>query len=300
MTTETVDHRICAADRTLSLWAVPTCLTGDDGIPLLLLHGSAYSALSVFHFPARKNSQDDYSLLRALADRGLDSYALDFTGYGGSRQGEQVPEGLAWFLEDARAAATFIRERTGRNPVVLGWSWGAQVAAGLSESADVAGLIFWGGVWGGHAEHVPLPLQGLARPDTPWRTNSYEHAVSDFLTPGTYDPQVRDEFGTRALEIDPRSPWAARAALVTGLPLFDPRNIHHPVLIVHGDRDPFVDEQDLKSLAALRTRSRTDHVVVRGADHNVQFSRARARFADVIAEFCGSIRPKQLGTSRES
>jgi pimeloyl-ACP methyl ester carboxylesterase len=273
---------VSAPGRRLRLWhREPT--TGKAARPVLLLHGAAYSTLAVFHDPGIDNS---YSLLAALAERGLDPYGLDFTGYGGSRAGDLVPEGLDWFVADAAAAARHVRARTGQVPVVLGWSWGAQVAAALAGTDAVSGLVFWGGVWGVDPRQVPPALRSLPRPAGPWRTNTWEHAVSDFRTDGVYDPRVRAAVGRRSLEVDPRSPAAARSVFIAGLPLFDPARIRYPALLVHGEHDPLVSRADHEALARAVAGPRVEYQVVAGADHNIQFDRARGRFADLLAEFC--------------
>ncbi|PNG89865.1 alpha/beta hydrolase [Streptomyces malaysiensis] len=284
-----IGRTVTVRDRSLRLWHLPPPVVrpGGAGRPVLLLHGGAYSTMAVFHHPHRPAGEETYSLLEALAFRGFDPYGLDFTGYGGSRSGDLVPEGMEWFLDDAASAARRIRARTGHAPIVLGWSWGAQVAAALAETPDVSGLIFWGGVWGEKADLVPEPLRALPRPAGPWRTNTREHALADFLTPGSHDPRVADAFAEHALRTDPRSPSASRLVFLSGLPLFDPRRIRHPALLVHGEYDPLAGRADHEALADALAGPGVAYRVVPGADHNIQFGLSRAVFFDLLRDFWG-------------
>jgi len=111
------------------------------GAPVLLLHGIAQNRLAL-DFPVAR-----YSLARFLAAAGLDCWALDLRGHGGSRPGPGAPR--RWTLDDylsldLPAALDAIRSATGRRQVLLvGHSQGALLAlaaAGLYPER-VAGVV---------------------------------------------------------------------------------------------------------------------------------------------------------------
>lgn len=101
-------------------------------VPVLLIHGTWGNALT-WDFPGR-------SVMDYLAVRGYDVYAVDLRGMGGSRPAPAVPTDyftvdIPGRVRDARAAATYISNTTGRLPVVIGWSQGG-VIAGLLAASD--------------------------------------------------------------------------------------------------------------------------------------------------------------------
>lgn len=248
---------------------------------VLLLHGAAYSSGPMFDSTAREG----YSLVQALSDRGVDVFALDFAGYGKSEPAANE-QSLSDFVADAAAALDQIVRESGALPVVVGWSWGAQVAASLASERDVAGVVFWGGCWGRSPENVPLPLRSLAVPDSRWRTNTPEHARSDFIDLSLYPAGIPDAVGEEALILDPVVPSDARRAFCAGLPLFDAEAIGAPLLAIHGEGDPLVTADDTSELLRA-TAGPAWHVVIPEAEHAVQFSRRRTEFADALAEFVG-------------
>ena len=271
--------------RQVALWSLGRPAVGPS--PILLLHGSAYSTRSVFDFPA-VGGDDSYSLLWQLGQRGTTPFGLDFSGYSASRLPDRpAPEGINTYVDDAAAAAAFIREQTGLSPTVVGWSFGGQVAGRLAETHPglVARLVLWGATWGHDREHVPPSMRTLAPLPDPWRTNTAEHAASDFCMPGTYDPDIVAPFVERALRFDPISPSAARSAIARPVALFDAEAIRAETLIVHGEHDPWVTEADIADLRRAIGQDRTGHEVVPRADHNAQFSLTRDVLAACLAEF---------------
>ena len=273
----------------LALWQAP-CRVGAAVRPMppvLLLHGVTYSAMSVFDLVVPGAPRIDYSLLLRLASAGVEAHALDFAGYGLSGD---APAGcrVEDHVDQARRAAAAIRKRCGRAPVVIGWSWGGQVAArlaGRAEPADLAGLVLWGALWGGGPTGPPEFLRSVRLPPGERRLNTPEHAAADFRTPGAYDPAVRDRFVEWALLVDPTSPTLGLRETVQRMPLHDPRTITIPTLVIHGSLDPVAAGSDTAAFHDALATSRRHYRIIHGADHNVQFGHARAAFVADLLDF---------------
>jgi alpha-beta hydrolase superfamily lysophospholipase len=273
----------------LALWSAQA---GPNAPSVLLLHGVTYSSLSVFDLAVPGAPRHEFSLLLTLAKMGLAAYALDAEGYGlsGAR-----PEGstLSGSASDLAAAIDAVSMRhQGARVALIGWSWGAQVAARFlsrdAPEAPVSHLVFWGSCWGAGPAGPPEALRGLEPPSVHRRVNTATHAGADFRTPGTYSPEVREAFVTRALQLDPTSPTLGLHAVARALPLHDPERIRVPVLAVHGEHDPMASPADLRDWLARIGNERRAYIRIAGADHNVQLSYARAALAGEITAFVRS------------
>lgn len=100
-------------------------------VPVLLIHGSWGNA-HTWDFPGR-------SVMDYLAARGYDVYALDLRGMGASMPrpsgpADYFPIDILGRVRDAAAVAGYIRNNTGRVPVVIGWSQGGLIAGLLAAS----------------------------------------------------------------------------------------------------------------------------------------------------------------------
>lgn len=269
--------------RVLAVWraAVP------GGPPALLLHGVTYSSRSVFDLAVPGHPREEYSLMRALAGRGHDIYALDFAGYGLSD--DDPAADLSSHVADTAHVLAAIESRTGRKPALVGWSWGAQVAAALANRHPTAlrRLVFWGSFWGGGTAGRPAPMAAMTAPSDRRRLNTPEHAAADFVTPANYEESVRHSFVRQALRIDPTSPVVGRVEVAAGVPLHDPTGVRVPILIVYGADDPMAIPADLAEY--LDRVPHPDKAVVRipDSDHNTQFGRGRRRLADALDSFLG-------------
>ena len=157
--------------------------------PVLLLHGSTLPGSIAYTVPlAGRSWLDD------LAARGHDAWLLDVRGYGlswkpeddGKRPCDPVAD-TAQAVEDVAAAIAYIRDLTSAPSVdLVGWSWGATVAATYAAG---------GGALGRMVLHAPQWLR-----DTP----------SPMVTPQTLSEPYRRvdtaSFVTRWLDrVDPAS-----------------------------------------------------------------------------------------------
>jgi pimeloyl-ACP methyl ester carboxylesterase len=254
--------------------------------PVLLLHGVTYSSASVFDLKVPGHARDSFSTMLQLSKRELDCWALDFAGYGFSDThddaGIETPDD---YVSQVIAALDHIHLETNRRPVLIGWSWGAQVASRAAAQAPdrLDRLVFWGGFWGGSGR-----LRDIAKrkvPPGPRRSNTQAHAKADFLTVGTYLPEVETAFVDHALRLDPSSPMAGIYHSTLNLPLHDPQRIQCPTLVIHGANDPVVNALDIQDFTKGIGRNLVAHHVIPDADHNAQFSENRNLLFDLLADF---------------
>ena len=106
-------------------------------IPVLLIHGSWGNA-QTWDFPGR-------SVMDYLAVCGYDVYALDLRGMGESiptpsGPADYFPIDIPGRVRDAAAVAAYIRNNTGRVPIVVGWSQGGLIT-GLLAASDPQHLL---------------------------------------------------------------------------------------------------------------------------------------------------------------
>ncbi|WP_430246546.1 alpha/beta hydrolase (plasmid) [Neorhizobium sp. DAR64861/K0K2] len=262
----------------------------SDSAPVLLLHGVTYSSASVFDLEVPDHERTSYSTLLQLSARGVDSWALDFAGYGLSETPDygrlETPDD---YVSQVRRAASEIRALTGKKPVLVGWSWGAQMACRTAGAfpSEFAGLAFWGGGWGGSG-HLKTwqkrPLPTMQR-----RQNTSAHASADFLNPNNYRSEVKDAFVKHALWLDPTSPTTGITHSILNLPLHSPKSILCPTLIVHGDGDPVSDKQDMFDFCNELGDNLVGYRIIPNSDHNTQFSESRHILFECLTNFTKNI-----------
>ena len=224
---------------------------GDDGgqIPVLLIHGWGGNG-QTWDFPGR-------SVMDHLAAEGYDVYALDLRGTGLSvYSGSYFNIDLLSRLNDAVAVAAYIKQTTGRRPVVLGWSQGGVVTGLLAASAPqlVAGVGFLSVAEDGFsipadlASQVPAIIaSGVDRFALPPLALFELYFAID---PLTGQPTISsDAFNTFA-----SPPFSQEDSLNAVLEAASPaffdkyvvpawRKIHVPVLVADGDLDVLAGEQ---------------------------------------------------------
>lgn len=279
--------------RDTKLTVLHKCSAGKQ--PVLLLHGVTYSAASVFDLCVPSRHRAAYSTMLQLGARDVDCWALDFAGYGLS---ETLDYGRAEtpddYVEQVVHVAAKIRDITGEIPILVGWSWGAQIAsrAVARHPSLFLGLVFWGGFWGGSGKLSGMPKRPL--PLRSRRTNNALHAGADFLTPGNYRAEVKDAFVQHALWVDPSSPTSGITHSTLSLPLHDPARIHCPTMVVHGSDDPVVHNLDIQDFVGELGNNLVRYLRIPDADHNAQYSENRHLLFDELASFAESYTNKSM------
>ncbi|PCC73711.1 Alpha/beta hydrolase family protein [Nannocystis exedens] len=110
-------------------------------------------------------------------------------------------------------------------------------------------------------------------------TNTEAAARSDFITPDAIEPGVADAFVAAALAADPvKADWRDLHVWA------DFTELRTPVLAIHGDRDPVVNQSCLhERLAQIPGGARIE--VLAGYDHAAHLERAAPRFVAAVVGF---------------
>ncbi|NNF39645.1 MAG: alpha/beta fold hydrolase [Gemmatimonadetes bacterium] len=260
----------------LAIWArVPT----QPQAVVLLLHGRTWSSLPDFDLQVEGES---LSLMEALAERGIATYALDARGYGDTprddtgwlnpdRMADDVVSVLEWLAE---------RHPGHRAPAVMGWSYGATVAHLTAQRhPDRVSGVALHGYWK-HPDRVAPPAETSG--DPPRTATTEEGARSDFIVEGSISERAVDAFVAAALASDPVRADIRRIHEFNAL---SPDSLLSPTLILQGEFDPIAPTD---AQAVLFARLGTAHkawVVLPGCDHAAHLEVCMPRFVRALSGF---------------
>jgi alpha-beta hydrolase superfamily lysophospholipase len=249
-------------------------------VAILLVHGRTWSSLPNFdlQIPGER-----HSVMDALADAGLDVFAVDLRGYGGTPR-----DGSGWLtpdraVADVRGVVDWIRALpgSGRRPVyVLGFSRGSLIAAYFAQQSPerVAGVILLG--FGLDVDARIAASDPSTTP--PRRKNTVDAATSDFLTPDAASRSTVEAFVRTALRADPvYADWRDEQQF-NG---FSASKLQVPTLLVHGELDPSAPMQlEAKLFTRLGTTDKA-WIVLPGADHAAHLEKSQADLIRAIVWF---------------
>ncbi len=273
---------------------------------VLILHGT--------NVPTSGNADYPFggrSWMTALAETGLDVWALDFYGFGTS---DRYPEMLdaadrhpplgqaAESADQVEATVRFLQRRNGGRPVMLIGDSGGSLVAGVyatRKPSTVSRLILFGPVTpvgNGEPPSNP-PAYRLVTPDKLWDT--FARWSTKAGAPEALDPRMYKDWAATFLASDPASstrlPRSVKipngragdsVAIAQGRFPYDPAKIVAPTLIVMGETDEvttFPGAQWL--LGALHNAQQRRLVVIGHASHTIQFEAERNQLYKVIADF---------------
>jgi alpha-beta hydrolase superfamily lysophospholipase len=247
---------------------------------IVLVHGRTWSSLPNFDLQVPGERR---SFMDALADAGLDVFAIDLRGYGATARdasGWLTPDRA---IADVHAVIAWIQRPAdaGRLPIYLfGLSRGAMVAAMAAQQRPetLAGVVLLGF---GFDPDMQIPAsEAPGRP--PRAANTADNAASDFMTRDAYTGATLTAFVRAALRSDPvYADWRDEQQFNA----FRPAQVVTPVLLVHGARDP---QAPLALETKLFTRfGATDKawVVLPGADHAAHLEKSVGELVRTIAWF---------------
>jgi pimeloyl-ACP methyl ester carboxylesterase len=227
--------------------------------------------------------------LASLAAKGFAAYALDQRGYGETRRDDSgwiTPRQAA---EDAAGALAWVadRHRDLPRPALLGWSLGAATAhlVAVAKPERLSALVLFG--YAPNPDGVILPSDCPAEP--PREKNTREAAASDFISPQVTPPAIVRAFVETAIRTDPvHVDWKNEEQF-----LCDSSKITMPTLLIFGERDPNVDEQDLKRFLGRLGTKEKQVTSLRGADHCAHLENTHDAWIAAIWSFLN--RPGVLG-----
>jgi pimeloyl-ACP methyl ester carboxylesterase len=233
---------------------------------VLIVHGLTYSSQQ-FDIPLR-----DYSLTKALVQRGFRVWLLDITGYGASQKpkdGFTVDSNYA--AEDINAAVDVILKKQKVKKVnVMGWSWGTITSSrfAVKHPEKVNKLVLY----------API-IHGLEQPapKTDYQTFSSTAATSDFQRSpaGAYNSELVDSdlmtaYFRQVYKYDAKgSPNGGRKDLFQEKTkeLIPYKKLTVPVLFIAGDHDPYVSLPGDFSLLKEHSNKNSCQEVVKGGGH---------------------------------
>eukprot|EP00522_Entomoneis_paludosa_P014802 CAMPEP_0172450114 /NCGR_PEP_ID=MMETSP1065-20121228/8604_1 /TAXON_ID=265537 /ORGANISM="Amphiprora paludosa, Strain CCMP125" /LENGTH=394 /DNA_ID=CAMNT_0013201887 /DNA_START=95 /DNA_END=1279 /DNA_ORIENTATION=- len=275
--------------------------------PILLLHGRTWSSVPVYHLlGGPKNAasgEPSRSLMEALLEEGLQPYAMDFRGFGGTHADETGYVEPMRCVSDVESVLAWIAQRHGMDSsadlvdklTLLGWSQGALVAQlNAQQPARPFGkVILYGSIYDPLVRYPREPLYTLNKPNATYMENTFDAAIEDFTLEGTIPPQPAKLFAEAALASDPiKAVWRHLYQFNN----CDPARVHLPTLVVAGDQDPYAPLHVQQELFCNLGRGcdRTWSILA-DCDHAVHLLEGRERLTKLIASFVNNGKQGEYG-----
>lgn len=282
----------------------------SPGRTVVLMHGATFPSASLFDVAVGGGSFMD-----ALARAGLDAWAVDVRGYGGSTRPPEMeapPEGgapltpAATAVADLGAAVDFVcRHRGIARTNLLGLSWGGSIAGAYASAAGarVEKLVLVAPLW---LSDTPLRID----PGTPlgayrfadvrayeaaWRVQAPAAARAGLIPAGWFDAWAEATLATDPSSPRPgtvRAPSGAvqdvRDHWTAGRRLYEPSAIRCPVLLVRGEWDVDVHLDMAGALfAELTGAPYRRRVEIGEATHMLLIEKNRRQAYDAVIAFLG-------------
>mmetsp|Transcript_61099 Transcript_61099/g.71476 ORF Transcript_61099/g.71476 Transcript_61099/m.71476 type:complete len:412 (-) Transcript_61099:319-1554(-) len=274
--------------------------------PLLLLHGRTWSSVPVYHLlgggtsdEQKKNSRSTMEEL--LQAGGIQPYALDFRGFGGTpsdKSGGVLPHRC---VTDVETALKWIAERHQINldddntdnkqkdqlPALLGWSQGALVAQLVAQKSSclMSKLILYGSIYDSMHRYPRDPLYTITQANTTIIENQYDWAIEDFTIEDSIPHFPADSFAKACLLSDP---YKAQWQQLHEFNDLDPACVNIDTLVVSGDQDPYTPRSALEELFVNLGRGYDKQWnMIANADHALHLLDERKRFIHIIKSFIG-------------
>jgi pimeloyl-ACP methyl ester carboxylesterase len=272
-------REVRADDHPLTVWSKRPATPARGAI--LLVHGRTWSSRPNFDL---KVPGVRVSLMDALVAKGYAVYALDQRGYGGTPR-----DASGWLTpdraeRDVSAVLDWVTQRESRplrprQPVLLGYSRGAQVAALAAQRhpEKLSGLVLYG-----FPQNVTTPLTMAPDPATPPRRRTTAQAAGeDFITPAATLPGVKEAYVQAATTMDSvRVDWRNEQQFEA----LDPRLLRTPTLLLDGERDPYANAAAHPVFFSRIGTADRWWVVLPGVDH-VAHLEGQDAFVNAIVSF---------------
>lgn len=254
---------------------------------VLMVQGSNLSGQTGYDFQYLPDNT--YSLLDAVAARGMGAVTFALRGYGKS---DPPADPLRMFteqaIEDLSAVMHWLKSRGHERVDLLGWSWGGRINGHYAaRNPDrVRKMIFMGPALGGGALITPGP-----KADEAWWYNSrgdYEKR----LEPHLMDSAARHAFIDHLLVNDVRAPNGIRAENAVGSRRVEAAQVKCPTLMLYGaegGRQSYMQGNIPRTefFEALPSLEKALHVLPGGGDYG-HFQNSRLRYQQAIVDFLHS------------
>lgn len=278
----------------LLVHAAPDAATGRA---VLLLHGSTLPGSVAYTLRF-----DNRSWLDHIASHGHDAWALDIRGYGGSwkpadsqgRPCDPVAD-TAQAIEDVATAINFILAETGADSVdLIGWSWGATVAATYAAQGGtgIGRLVLHAPQW---LRDTPSPMVNTQSMNEPYRTVDTTAFVDRWLA--RVDPATRIVLQRWQVALEQALADHAPIAVpngsardiasqwMVGKPAYDPAAITVPTLVIVGDADTDTPPALGREVHSRLGSKERHFLTVADGTHFTVFEPAREQLFAKIAQF---------------
>ncbi len=311
------EQRIPSTDAGIELYLRHKSVKGEPPLKnqdvILFLEPFGVPTAEAFDVPG-------YSWMEECAQKGYDTWAMDFRGFGRSTRPVQMDKPPAEnppviratdAVKDLEAAVEFIKKSRQVEKInLIGWSWGSVVASmyAIAHPETVKNLVLYGSM---HGFNLPSMAQLFEAKDKPGELNpnlpayqvvtpdatlhhwhmmiSGKDLVSDAAMSAVEkvilasDPasQTRQPPSVRR----PMGPLVDLYYIWTNRPIFDAAKIQDPVLIIRGDADFFADPTFINKVTGT---SRKKEVVIPDATHWALYEKNRAQLIDETEKFLRS------------
>lgn len=289
----------------------PVALSGRS--PVLFIHGASFPSALSFGF--RMNG---YSWMDKLSENGIESFALDFLGYGNSDRysgmfsdssaGSPVGRAIEAYKDIDPAVNVVIRTTGIKKIDLIAHSWGASVAMLYASKfpEKINRLVLF------------APITPGTLPETPQQINaSYEEMTPQTrvdqmnrLTPEEFRPYLEKELKStwqqNWLRSDPltaktdsnekvrfpNGPSQDVEDLQHGISYYTPSLIKVPVLIIRGEWDTYPSNEDAGRLFAdLTNVPSKKYVVIDKGSHVMHLEKSRTKLYQEVLNFLSDDTP---------
>lgn len=245
-----------------------------------------------------------YSWMEDLADKGYDTYAMDFRDFGQSTRSAEMSkpatenEPLVRFtdaVKDVDAVIEHIKKNRKVDKVnIVGWSWGTVVAMqyAIDHGDKLNKLVLYGGMYSFDLPMLTSSMEsspGVLKKQPAYQMAEYSmtrhHWAQQMAGKDLVEPGAMEEVGRTFLAADPtskdRDPVTIRRAwgpmidlynIWSSKPILDATKITAPTLVVRGDGDFFADPGLINALTGVKTKK---DVLIKDATHWVLYEKHR-------------------------
>jgi len=279
-----------------------------SGKVIVLVHGATFPANVAFDL-----NFENASLMRALASRGWDVFALDLEGYGDSTRPEVMDNPDAWPDEPApvtpdvsvanvSAVVDFVRELRGVERVhMLGWSAGAMIEVprfAIEQPQKLEKIVLYGTMFEGKeksqeeiATEVDRINSSKNRMGDPTKVERWAGlgTTPDMLLPGLFavytEAHLASDPLSEKLGGKVRAPFGRFMDRATSHEYVLADQISVPTLIIRGELDKIAELEDNQMLLSALASDEKELVTIPGGGHFLHMEKVNSEFYAALETF---------------